>query len=384
MIKNNRIVNIDILRGVAIIWVLLSHLSFTILQNVSPSWFSAGWVGVDIFFVISGFVVTRSYINYIPVAIFKSMSVKQRFFVNNYYLLRRLVRLQPVAWIWVLIPLILSIYFNTYGYFGTSHNLLNEGVSVFLLYYNYFLSYTGHKILMPFWSLAIEEHYYILLMLLTQISIGRVKISKILILVLLILVLNRIKVVFLTDNPTHVFLFFSQYRMDGLILGSLLAFNIESPLLHKFNTALSKLKTNWILPFLLFLLYGIAVYIEKTQFHFSFGHLLISLLSLLIVWIAILAPQSHPLTSIKQKFLNGLQTIGLRSYSIYLIHFSLILLFFEFKLSYFSQIGYWSGFSWPFWELCFYLVLLFIIVEINYRFIEEKMIVLSKRVKLPK
>ncbi len=50
--KNNRLRELDFLRGIAIILVLLNHKHlFDFTQTV-------GWVGVDLFFVLSGFLVS--------------------------------------------------------------------------------------------------------------------------------------------------------------------------------------------------------------------------------------------------------------------------------------------------------------------------------------
>ena len=52
----NRIKSIDSLRGLSILFVILFHLNL--------QYFKGGFLGVDIFFVISGFLITKILINY--------------------------------------------------------------------------------------------------------------------------------------------------------------------------------------------------------------------------------------------------------------------------------------------------------------------------------
>lgn len=55
---------IERLRGIAILLVLISH--FALIRFSLPKIFRETWIGVDLFFVISGFVVTNSFIKSIP------------------------------------------------------------------------------------------------------------------------------------------------------------------------------------------------------------------------------------------------------------------------------------------------------------------------------
>ena len=78
--KPNYIPKIDGLRAIAVIMVLLFHLE--------PEFFKGGFVGVDVFFVISGFVITNSLIRR-----FEDYNSPRQFFIDYY--VRRVRRILP-------------------------------------------------------------------------------------------------------------------------------------------------------------------------------------------------------------------------------------------------------------------------------------------------
>ena len=80
----NRISIIEAMRGAASIGVALYHFSGQMTSEIPKLLHSVGWLGVDVFFVISGFVIPLSLYD-------KGYSVRS--FPN--FLLRRLVRLEP-------------------------------------------------------------------------------------------------------------------------------------------------------------------------------------------------------------------------------------------------------------------------------------------------
>lgn len=376
-----RIFNLDLLRGVAIIWVVLSHLSFTILPKSFKVIFGPGWVGVDLFFVISGFVVTRSYLSFIANETDQLMKLRNRITVNILYLLRRFIRLQPIAWLWVLLPIIYSSYLKMKGYPNLFENFLAEGKAICLLFYNYYLAIYDQKLFMPYWSLIVEEHFYLLLMIIFCMSINKDKIRKILIFLFLILIVHRSYNVYFENVPNQFFLFFTQYRLDGLILGSILAMLSDDIRFKVTKTILKKLNFRCLFIFLLGIIYWIAFLMEKTSFHFAFGHTLLSFIILFLVLLSINEPKIEHENSVLNKIVNIIQKIGVRSYSIYLIHFTLILFLLEFKLR--MGIFHQHQYLWfsTIVDLFVYTFLLFLIVELNFRFLESKLINLSRRIK---
>lgn len=135
---------LDLLRGLAIILVLFRH------YNIFTPLFNIGWMGVDLFFVLSGYLVSgllfKEYLKYGSI---KAMR----------FLIRRGFKIYPLFYLLMIITIILQILIKKPL---TSYQLFSE----LLFVQNYFGNFYYHT-----WSLAVEEHFYVLLTILIFISI---------------------------------------------------------------------------------------------------------------------------------------------------------------------------------------------------------------------
>ena len=75
------------LRGIAILWVTIFHFEKIILDS---NIFQGGYIGVDIFFVISGYLIST--------IIFKELKIKGNFSYKNFY--TRRVKIKRSYWIY--------------------------------------------------------------------------------------------------------------------------------------------------------------------------------------------------------------------------------------------------------------------------------------------
>jgi peptidoglycan/LPS O-acetylase OafA/YrhL len=136
----------DGLRGIAILAVLLAHLTY--LNSIRfANIFQYGRTGVDLFFVLSGFLIT---------GILLDTKTLPGYFTNFYA--RRALRIWPVYYgvlflFFVLFPLVfpqhsLSTDRNTWPYYATYTQ-------------NLFFHFNPSVPLTPTWSLAVEEQYYL-------------------------------------------------------------------------------------------------------------------------------------------------------------------------------------------------------------------------------
>lgn len=133
--KNSRLRELDFLRGCAIILVLFRH------QNIFSYARTMGWIGVDLFFVLSGFLVSgllfKEYKKYGDVKPFK-------------FLIRRGFKIYPIYYLFYLpylIPILIKGNLNLKGLIADMTFLQNYA---FGFGYSYAAS----------WSLAVEEHFY--------------------------------------------------------------------------------------------------------------------------------------------------------------------------------------------------------------------------------
>ncbi len=202
--------DIDGLRAVAVLLVVFFHAGFAPV--------SGGFVGVDIFFVISGYLITG--------IITKELDGGKFTFANFYA--RRIKRICPalfamlgvcaVASLFILIPYDLST-------FGRSiiSTVFFYSNSLFYNKVNYFDGLAIEKPLLHTWSLAIEEQYYVIwpILLLLLYRAGRRKALPRIILALLCLSLAASQIVLESDQARAFYLL--PYRGWELLLGAYLA-----------------------------------------------------------------------------------------------------------------------------------------------------------------
>lgn len=133
------------IRGLAIILVLLYHLGINHFLRQINGWLT-GRTGVDIFFVLSGFLITTILI--------KEKINTDQISLRKFYL-RRALRIIPVAYVFLLVMIILNDLFQL--------NISTISfISGFLFIKNLPINgihdhWTGH-----FWSLSVEEQFYLL------------------------------------------------------------------------------------------------------------------------------------------------------------------------------------------------------------------------------
>ena len=146
------VLGIDSLRALAV-WVV-------IIYHLNPNFLPGGFVGVDIFFAISGFVITKSLLERQPKSLFS-------FFTGFYR--RRFVRIAPALFVYLMVVTTLSSYFIpkaslSGGIFETAKWAVFGASNLQLVATNdgYFAERMDYNPFIQTWSLGVEEQFYLL------------------------------------------------------------------------------------------------------------------------------------------------------------------------------------------------------------------------------
>ena len=211
-------VALDGLRGVAILLVLGAHFSAdldatgaTIAPAVRAA--GAGWVGVDLFFVLSGFLITGILVD----------TRGDPAYYRNFYA-RRIVRIFPLYYGMLAVALILA---PTLGWPGTRDAIGRAQPYYWLYAVNVLILITGSmRPLAHLWSLAVEEHFYLAWPLVTGVVSRRGLIAAS---VGLAAIAPMTRIIMRGYFSPIAIYTFTPCRMDSLAIGALGALVSRSP-----------------------------------------------------------------------------------------------------------------------------------------------------------
>jgi peptidoglycan/LPS O-acetylase OafA/YrhL len=218
---NHRIPTLDGWRGIAILLVMIDHTQSALLGGYLQPWMQTGQHGVTIFFVLSGFLITSKLIE-VPINF------------RDFYI-RRFFRLMPAAW----------AYLAAVGMFGLvygQHWLSFRELASCVFFYRNFIGQESTNFAGHFWSLSMEEQFYLLWPCL--LLVAGIRKSK---WFALAGALGCASYRFF--NWSHYskqwLSFETQVRADALLVGCLLALLLTEPRIRSLAVRWSKL---WALP----------------------------------------------------------------------------------------------------------------------------------------
>ncbi|MFJ2538198.1 acyltransferase family protein [Pseudomonas sp. NPDC087614] len=357
--NSKRIMDIEVLRAIAVLGVLFHHLQGSLFTDPVPllekihGW-AQPWWGVDLFFAISGFVIARSLIPALRVC-----TTRQEYWVQtrNFWL-RRAFRLLPSAWLWLALMLLACVFLNRSGAFGTLYANLQATLAGVLQYANlrfadsFFHYEYGSSFV--YWSLSLEEQFYLLFPLLIVLC------RKHLVWALLALVAVQL---FTLRTPLLMVV-----RTDALALGVLLAMWSAQPSYQRWEPTF--LRKPWAGICALLVISLLLSFMATDRFTFANYRIgSIAVLGALLVWIASYnRDYLMPVGGVQR----SLAWVGSRSYGIYLIHIPAYQLVREliFRL---QSAGLPSPAGHPVITLLLAFGLIALLSELNYRFIEMPM-----------
>ena len=349
--RSGHIHGLDGLRALAVGAVLVYHLRPTSLPG--------GFLGVDVFFVISGFLITT--------LLLRELGKRGRVNLPQFWL-RRARRLLPALVSVVLVSvslaaavggdLLVNIGRQVLGVLTFSNNWLEIAAG------SSYFAQTSPLLFVNFWSLAVEEQFYLLwpvvlvvLVALTstarqrvRIALGVAAVSAVLMAVLFTSGEDATRVYYGTD--THLF---------GLMIGVALAFAWAAPRSWLHSTAWQRLRQPAALGAVVGLLWLMTALDEDSALTFRGGILAASLLTAVLI-AALLGP-----SCLYQRLMRmpPVEWLGQRSYGIYLWHWPLILILTELL----PATTYDSPLSWTTRGLA--LVLTLVVAGASYRWLEQ-------------
>ena len=291
---------IDALRALALLLVLGHHFGDKVygVSSWIPLWTQIGWSGVDLFFVLSGFLISG--------LLFREYKSNGALRIGR-FLMRRGLKIYPAYYV-VLLGSALTV------------NVPSKWTRIaadFFFVQNYTSGLWGHL-----WSMAVEEHFYILLPFSFWVVMrfkrdnpfGNVPAVTG---IVMVLCLTLRSIPFWLNQP-YAFPAQSQLRFDGLALGVLLSY------LWEFRPTV----IDWMVRNNGWWLLGVSAMLLSPQFALPLDHPLMYTIGLTSTYLGYggLLIYSMRCLNGENPLIRGLARVGVYSYTIYLLHLPILAL----------------------------------------------------------
>jgi peptidoglycan/LPS O-acetylase OafA/YrhL len=303
---------LDGLRAIAVLAVFVYHF------HNGGGWLPGGFLGVDVFFVISGYLITS--------LLLSEFRKEGRVDLVAFWL-RRARRLLPAVGVLIAVVMVLGAFFD----FGQISTLRGQALAsmgyvtnwdLIFSHQSYFQEFARPSLFRHLWSLAVEEQFYLLWPLVFAACMTRFGHRRVVIGVIAGAIASSLLMAILFDpaNPNRVF-YGTDTRATPLLIGVALAFFWHPERLKE--------KTGMLAPIALDVVgvVGLAMvlvtFLTVHDFDLSLYHGGFLLLSL---WTALLiGALAHPAARLGRVVGNpGMRWLGLRSYSFYLWHWPVL------------------------------------------------------------
>lgn len=324
----NRIFGLDFIRAIAIISVLVCHTMLILYPFTSgmaevmfnfSSW-ATGFYGVEIFFVLSGFLIGNIFIRNV---VLNNEVPNQKLLIADFWM-RRWVRTLPNYFLFLLINILLipiasdtSIGINSiFKYFIFAQSIFPNTSSFF-----------GVS-----WSLAVEEWFYLLLPFLFFIVLKLVKDrlgAFFVAMILLLIIPTFLKIIYASGMPLYtnseaLFHYGTFFKLDSIFYGLFLSWmwnnrNVKEWLIHQ--------KTKLLLAGMIGLLCSLSFAFLFIVKPIQNSLLMILYAPLTSISIALFFPFLYEWRVAENRVSKSISFISLISYSLYLVHVPLIIIY---------------------------------------------------------
>lgn len=299
--SNNRSIILDCIRSTAVIMVVFFHVAtridYTNLGWLGKFFFQYGAYGVDVFFPLSGYLITRTLLR-----------SQYQYAIRNFFL-RRFFRIVPLYFAAV------TVYVAALILFSKDTSALSNIWVTYSFLTGWFVFFWGkeHIPYLITWSLSVEEFSYIVLGICAYLFRNKF----LFVLISLIVVPTFLRFYFHSESMSNIH-FFPLTRIDSIAWGGLVAYFI----FHN------------IRGFLILLMLCVTCFVILTfggLYYKTFFHTLLPLVPGLFIYV-----YEVFFKHIRFNFLRSYASIGFYSYFIYLFHLFVIdgILIFQSKLGY--------------------------------------------------
>ncbi len=308
----NRIKSIDGLRAISIVMVLLAHARPTMPRILTDHFFfdfiANAALGVRIFFVLSGYLITKILI---------IEEAKTGFINIRHFFVRRILRIFPIFYLYILVVVLLKI-----SHIPNIIDKISDVVPALFYLWNYkFLwvdtSGNANWFLGHFWSLSMEEQFYLLWPFAFAIFYSKNSGSlflRVLVAVIVLMPVLRVMTYFLMSDNRGQIGWMLHTGGDSILIGCLGAL-VEKT--ERFRSVfVHYLSNKWLVGFTLIFLFVVSPILSISfggSYHLPFGISLDNIFILILVFWIMYVP------TLFAKFLDHkvMVHIGILSYSLY-------------------------------------------------------------------
>ncbi|NJP05960.1 MAG: acyltransferase [Chloroflexaceae bacterium] len=299
---------LDGLRALAVLAVLVYH--------TQPAWLPGGFLGVEVFFVISGYLITAMLLH--------EWRQHRRIDLARFWL-QRARRLLPA----LITLLTVTLLFTIIVLPGEVAGLSGDTIAALLYVSNWYLIFAQQSyfeaigrpsLLQHLWSLAVEEQFYVLWPLLLTAALRRWQRQHVMLAVAAGALLSTLWMALLYQpgvDPSRVY-YGTDTRAAGLLIGVLLAFVlIPERLLRAVRPAIVQQRDAFGVLALVVLLFWLFWWDAFDPLLYQGGFALVATTTMITIGLL-----GQPLSWVGRVVLgwSPLRWVGLRSYSIYLWH----------------------------------------------------------------